>query len=376
MYKRNNRWYSDFWYDGERYIKSYGPVSKSVAKEKDRALRADVAAGRYKKKASNPPFTKAVEEHLKKSAVENERSSYRRNVLSAGHLKTHFGTRRIRDIENNEVLIRQYIKKRKGEIKEKQRKQGRAEEEVTYTSINRELAFLRAMFNALIKAGKATKNPATLVTFFEEPQKERILTLEEEKRIIETIEESDRRYAHLKDMITIALNTAMRQGEILAMKKDWINLREGLIIVPRHSQKRKKKDKRVPINSAVRPIVKRLLRKNPDSDYLFVNPESGTRYTAIQNSWNGILKKAGLKGKPGVDKLRFHDLRHTAATKLARGGRDMKFIAQYLGHSDVRTSARYIHYSDEDLKDGAELLASPVNFHNINKETLANPRRP
>jgi integrase len=104
------------------------------------------------------------------------------------------------------------------------------------------------MFNVLIKAGKATKNPASFVHFFEEVQKERILTPAEEEKIVEEIEKSDKRYAQLKDMITVALNTGMRQGEILAMKKSWINLREGLIIVPRHSQKRKRKDKRVPVN--------------------------------------------------------------------------------------------------------------------------------
>jgi len=66
--------------------------------------------------------------------------------------------------------------------------------------------------------------------------------------------------------------------------------------------------------------------------------------------------KSGLYGKPGVDKLSLHDLRHTAATNLARSGKDIKFIAQHLGHKDVKTSARYIHYSDEDLKKGAESL--------------------
>jgi integrase len=45
---------------------------------------------------------------------------------------------------------------------------------------------------------------------------------------------------------------------------------------------------------------------------------------------------------------------------LALSGNDIKFIAQYLGHSDVKTSARYIHYSDEDLKQGAEELACGV----------------
>jgi len=76
-----------------------------------------------------------------------------------------------------------------------------------------------------------------------------------------------------------------------------------------------------------------------------------------------VLRKADLNVKPGVDKLRFHDLRHTAATNLARAGNDIKFIAQYLGHTDVKRSARYIQYSDEDLKKGAEALARvPSDF--------------
>jgi hypothetical protein len=38
----------------------------------------------------------------------------------------------------------------------------------------------------------------------------------------------------------------------------------------------------------------------------------------------------------------------------------MKFIAQYLGHTDYRTAARYVHYSGEDLKNGSEILAQPT----------------
>jgi len=363
MYKRKNNWYSDFWYKGERYIKSHGPVSKTVAKEKDRGLRADVAAGSYTKKKNDPPFDQALEEQVKKSAAENEESSYKRNLISAKHLRSHFGNRRISAIEGNQILIRQYINKRKEEIKAKQLAGGRTEAEVTYTSINRELALLRAMFNVLIKAGKANKNPVSLVTLFDEVQRERVLAYDEEDRIVEEIEQSDKRYDHLKDMVAIALNTGMREGEILNIKKSWIDLKESLIVVPRQAQKRKRKDKRVPINSAIRPIIETLLKKDKESEYLFVNLKTGTRYTTIQNSWNMILKKAGLKGKPGVDRIRFHDLRHTAATNLARSGKDMKFIAQYLGHTDVRTSARYIHYSDKDLKEGAEnLVRVPSDF--------------
>ena len=49
------------------------------------------------------------------------------------------------------------------------------------------------------------------------------------------------------------------------------------------------------------------------------------RYTKVQNAWDHILKDAGLYDKPGVDKLRLHDLRHTAATNLARAGKEIKF---------------------------------------------------
>jgi len=75
------------------------------------------------------------------------------------------------------------------------------------------------------------------------------------------------------------------------------------------------------------------------------------------------LKDAGLYGKPAVDILRLHDLRHTTATNLARSGMDIKYIAQYLGHKDIKTSARCIHYSDEDLKKDTEFLVRvPSNF--------------
>ena len=367
MYMRKGKWYSDFWWKGRRYVKSHGPVNKTVATEKDRKFRSDVASGEYQRKVDNPLFRVAMKEHLKRSKAQNTESSYLRNTLSARHLNGFFGNRRINAIEGNRVLMQGYLSKRKREIEEKQAKQGRSREEITFTTINRELALMRSMFNVLIKAGKAGRNPVSLITLFEEIQKERTLSLEEVDKIIQAIEEADVRYAHLKDILVIGLNTAMRIGEILSMKKEWVDLKAGIITVPRASQKRKRKDKKVPINSVLRPVIQSLMRQNRGSEFLVVNPRTGERFTSIQNSWKGILKKAGLTGRPGVDKLRIHDIRHTAATNLARAGKDMKFIAQYLGHSDVRTSARYVHYSDEDLKAGSELLAGfpsqvPSNF--------------
>jgi integrase len=69
-----------------------------------------------------------------------------------------------------------------------------------------------------------------------------------------------------------------------------------------------------------------LLRQNKGHKNLIVNPDKEIRYTEIQNACDHPLKDAGLCGKRGVDKLKLHNLRHTAATDLARLGKDIKFV--------------------------------------------------
>ena len=160
MYKRGKSWYSDFYYKGERYTQCHGPVSKTVAKEREHALRAAVASGEYAKQKNNSTFNDALDEYLKASMATNQPSTYTRNIASTKYLKPHFGKHRIRDIESNEILMRQYVKKRKNQIQKKQLAAGRSEQELSFTTINRELALVRKMFNVLIKAGKAAKNPA------------------------------------------------------------------------------------------------------------------------------------------------------------------------------------------------------------------------
>jgi integrase len=56
----------------------------------------------------------------------------------------------------------------------------------------------------------------------------------------------------------------------------------------------------------------------------------------LLDRWDAISVNAGILGKPHVDKLRFYDLRHTCATNLARAGKDIKRMAQHLGHADVK----------------------------------------
>ena len=90
------------------------------------------------------------------------------------------------------------------------------------------------------------------------------------------------------------------------------------------------------------------------------NPATGRPITDVKTSWIHAIKEAGLDGKPGVNRLRIHDLRHTAATRLMRNTKNMKLVAQYLGHTDIKTTARYLHPDDGDLAAAAESLVRKV----------------
>ena len=60
----------------------------------------------------------------------------------------------------------------------------------------------------------------------------------------------------------------------------------------------------------------------------------------------------------GIPDFRFHDLRHTAATRMADNGADVFTIAAILGHSDIRMTSRYTHATDRARKAAVESLVS------------------
>lgn len=73
------------------------------------------------------------------------------------------------------------------------------------------------------------------------------------------------------------------------------------------------------------------------------------------------LKKAFLDAvtAAGIAHCRFHDLRHTFATRLVQKGKDLYKVARLLGHADVSTTQRYAHHYPESLRDAVEVLDEP-----------------
>lgn len=84
-------------------------------------------------------------------------------------------------------------------------------------------------------------------------------------------------------------------------------------------------------------MIKALSDENNTSEYVFINPETDTKYDNINRSFHTLLKRAG------IENFRFHDLRHTAATRLTWSNIDLTVVQEILGHASIQTIMRYAH---------------------------------
>ena len=75
------------------------------------------------------------------------------------------------------------------------------------------------------------------------------------------------------------------------------------------------------------------------------------------------LKAAGIKD------FRFHDLRHTAATRALRESGNLKVVQQLLGHADIATTARYAHAMTDDVRDVMEAMEAMESRNNTEVES-------
>lgn len=200
------------------------------------------------------------------------------------------------------------------------------------------------------------------------------LSAEEARRLLETARETGDR---LEALYVLALNTGMREGELLALKWDDVDLQSALLRVRRTltqaggtfvlgEPKTGNSRRTIRLTSgavdALRGHLSRQLRKMEEMGSLYqpgglvfatetgslINPSN------LRNrSFKPLLKRAGLPPA----KLRFHDLRHTCATLLLGGNVNPKIVSEMLGHASVSiTLDVYSHLMPDMQEKAAEAL--------------------
>jgi len=214
----------------------------------------------------------------------------------------------------------------------------------TKLTCNRYLQLLKRMFNVAIEEGYAEENPVAKVKLYSEKdtQKERILTEAEEGRLMENCS------GYLKSIITVALNTGMRRSEILNLKWSQVDLKARRIRVEKTKSGRVRF---IPINDVLFRELDRLRIVNGQNTFVFFNPKTGKPFIDMKTGYKGACRRAGISN------LRFHDLRHTFASRLVEKGADVETVRDLLGHHSITVTQRYTHSSDDRKKAAVELLS-------------------
>ena len=108
------------------------------------------------------------------------------------------------------------------------------------------------------------------------------------------------------------------------------------------------------------------LKAYPQQESVFPSPKTEGRLIDVKFRFDKAKSDAGIKD------FRFHDLRHTAATRMADCGADAFTFAAIFGWSDVRMALRYTHATDEAKRRAVENLVRPMGSSD---ESVTNGKR-
>ena len=134
-------------------------------------------------------------------------------------------------------------------------------------------------------------------------------------------------------LITWAIETAMRRGEIAAMRREHLDRQARVLLIP---ETKTGTPRRVPLSTAALTVLDSLPRRLDGRVW-------GMRPDSISQAFERVCKAAGIEG------LTFHDLRHEATSRLFEKGLDPMEVAAITGHKTLQMLKRYTHLRAEDL---------------------------
>ncbi|HEY9158308.1 site-specific integrase [Candidatus Binatus sp.] len=248
----------------------------------------------------------------------------------------------------------------------------------TPATVNRHLTILRAILRMGMRDRKIEAGAIPEIEPFAENNKRvRYLTADEELRLLEKLPE------WLRPLVMVAIHTGMRRGELLNLMWADVDFVGGIIFV---RTSKSGEGRRIPMSptahrtlSALREarrkrLKARVVRREAANPHVFSAPQGGLILNlnrvwygrtprskravgpvanACPSASEGVIKRAGLEG------LRFHDLRHTFASRLVMNGVDLFRVQTLMGHKSPMMTLRYAHLSPEHLRAAVATLDAP-----------------
>lgn len=222
--------------------------------------------------------------------------------------------------------------------------------QVKPATVNRELVTLKAALNKAVEWGLLETHPLAKVkpSKIDHIGRVRFLDSDEEQRLREALDTREERHRrerdqanawrevrgyrllpdlraapfvdHLKPLVLLSLNTGLRRGELFNLERQHIDLERGLLTVAGDTEGNKTiKARHIPLNQEARTVLTDWIAYKQPTGLLFPG-RWGQRLDNISNGWERLRREAQLIN------FRWHDLRHTFASKLVMAGVDLNTV--------------------------------------------------
>ena len=322
--KKKDKYYCRFQIKGERHhYLCKGAKSKQEAEQIEAALKFKLMQqqnGVIPRDERKYSFKEVVDDYIKWASL--NKLSYQKDIYRLQIIQDIWKS--VKYVDDLKPIHIEELKKELLDLGKSQ------------VTVNRFLEILSKLFNIGILNKKVKENLITADTKFKKKNYSvRFLTKVEEKRLFKVLPDS------FRDLVEADLNCGLRRENICELDWKQINMDLKYIEVLKN-----KGNKHIilPINNKLYKILDET-PKEKRTGYVFINPNTGDRYRNIERMWKKWCEKAK------VENFRFHDLRHTVGTRLAEKGVPVAVIKEVLAHSDIQTTMRYIHITQNHLKD-------------------------
>lgn len=226
-------------------------------------------------------------------------------------------------------------------------KANRLKKGIAKVTINRDLDRLRACLNVAKEYKLLASVPKITHIDVQDSTRVRFLSADEEKRLRAALQKVDKRAAHLRPLVLLAMNTGCRRGELLSL--DWQNVDlDGRMLRVTSANSKTGKQRYVPLNDEALKVLK---QQKPAASGLVFPSRTGSSITHFKRSFATLMKAAK------IEDFHYHDCRHHFATRLAMASVDLFTVGKLLGHSGAEITERYAHLSSEHLAKAVRKLA-------------------
>jgi len=228
---------------------------------------------------------------------------------------------------------------------------------------------LTKALNQAVRWGLIARNPAALVKKphkFRKNPNMKVWTVEQQKRFLECVEQDSPFYYTI---FLLALTSGMREGELLALMDDCLDLKNDRVVVKRtlvrlsrglyigDKPKTESSIRTIQIPKKTTQALRRWLLMRPPSSLGLVFPSPKTGEILHPNSLHKAFEKYIKMAE--VPRINFHGLRHTFATTLLANNLNPKIVQEMLGHASIKTTMdTYAHVLPVMHKSAAEQLGA------------------